>query len=178
MKKKSTPIKPIPIISGSGSIIFARGVVYLVALGALAVCLILLPELAREEAVGKPSNPYMTYGFLICSCILSIPFFIALYQTLKLLEYVEKEKAFSTQSIWLLQNIKICSIVFSVLIVIAVIIGLVIARVSDPTEDVTFIVTLGFLFTFVSSLITIFVAVLQKLLADAVALKSENDLIV
>jgi hypothetical protein len=52
------------------------------------------------------------------------------------------------------------------------------ARSLDPREDVTFMVTIGFVFTFVSSVIAVFVAVLQKLLSDAVALKSENDLIV
>lgn len=160
------------------STLFARGVVYLVGIAALAVCAILLPELAREEAVGKPVNPYMTFGFLGGAYVLAIPFFIALYQTLKLLHYIDENKAFSQQSIKVLQNIKICTIVFSVMVIVAVIAGLSVSRIIDPREDVTFMVTFGLIFIFVSSIITVFVAVLQKLLADAVVMKSENDLIV
>lgn len=171
MKRGSTPIK-------SGSTIFARGVVYLVGIAALLVCTILLPELAREEAVGKPANAYLTNLFLVGAYVLSIPFFVALYQTLQLLNYIDGNKAFSNRSIKALQNIKICAVVFSALIIVAVIAGISLSRSVDPREDVTFMVTLGFIFTFVSSVIAVFVAVLQKLLTDAVALKSENDLIV
>lgn len=148
------------------------------ATAALLVCTILVPELIREESVGKPVNLYLTYSFLSAVYIIAIPFFIALYQTLKLLHFISENKAFSHQSIKALQNIKMCAIIFSVLIVIAVITGLSLARMIDPREDVTFMVTFGFIFTFVSSIIAVFVAVLQRLLIDAVALKSENDLIV
>ena len=158
--------------------LFARGVVYLVGIAALAICGILLPELVREESVGKPINIYLTYGFLGGAYILSIPFFVALYQTHRLLHYIDKKEFFSQRSIQALQNIKTCALVFIAMIVVAVIAGLSVARSIDPTEDVTFMVTFGFIFVSVSSVITVVVAVLQKLLADAVKLKSENDLIV
>lgn len=161
-----------------GSTIFARIVVYLIGLAALAVCIILLPELVREEAVGKSPNPYLGYSFLACAYALSIPFFVALYQAHKLLKYFEANKAFTPQSIMALRNIKICAMVFSVMITVAVIVGMSIARRMDPGEDVTFIATIGFIFVSVSSVIAVFVALLQKLLTDAVALKSENDLII
>lgn len=160
------------------SILFARGVVYLAGIAALAVCFILLPELVREESVEKPINPYLTYAFFGGAYILATPFFVALYQTLKFLKYIEENKVFSPQSIKTLQDIKTCTIVFAVLIVVAVIVGISLARSVDPGEDVTFIVAFGFIFVFVSSVIAVFVAVLQKLLVEAVTLKSENDLIV
>jgi hypothetical protein len=157
---------------------FARGILYLVVLAALAVCFVLLPELAREEAVGKEMNPYMTYLFFAIAYIIATPFFIALYQTHKLLKYIDKKKAFSVESIKTLRTIKMCAIAFGIFVVLSVIAGLSIAKHVDPTEEVTFIVTIGFLLTLVASILAIFVAVLQKLLGDAVALKSENDLIV
>jgi hypothetical protein len=171
MKRRATLMQ-------SGSTLFARGVVYLVGIAALAVCLILLPELVREESVGKQTNPYLTSAFLGGAYVLATPFFIALYQSLKLLDYIDRNKAFTEQSIKTLRNIKYCAITFSFLIIVAVIVGISIARSMDPGEDVTAFVTLGGLFTFTSSIIAVFMAVLQKLLADAVALKSENDLIV
>lgn len=157
---------------------FARGVVYLLAIAALAVCFILLPELVREEGVGKPFNPYFIYSFFAGVYVLAIPFFVALYQTHRLLHYIDSNKAFSHGSIKALQNIKSCATIFSVLIIIAVIAGISLAKNIDPTEDVTPFITLGFMCTFASSVVAVFVAVLQKLLAEAVAMKSENDLIV
>lgn len=161
-----------------GSTTFARAVVYLVGIAALSVCFILLPELVREEGVGKPLNLYLTIAFFAGAYTLAVPFFVALQQTLKLLQYIDKNKAFSPQSIRALRNIKTCAIVFSILLVAAEIFGISLAKIADPREDVTPFITIGFMLTFVSSIIAVFVAVLQKLWTDAVALKSENDLIV
>jgi hypothetical protein len=158
--------------------LFAKGVAYLVGIAALAVCFILLPELAREEMVGKPASADITLPFLTVAYILATPFFVALYQTLKLLHFIDVNKIFSHQSIKVLQNIKICAIVFSIFMVIVVIFLFVWARGVDPREDTPPFVLFGFILTFVSGVIAVFVALLQKLLADAVALKSENDLIV
>jgi hypothetical protein len=158
--------------------LFARGVVYLVGFAALAVCTILLPELVREESIGKPVNLYLTYSLLGSAYVMALPFFIALYQTLKFLTYIDRNMAFSNRSIKALQNIKTCAIVFSMLVVVAVGVGVSLSRSMNPTEDVTPFIAIGFILTFVSSVIAIFVAVLQKLLTEAVALKSENDLIV
>lgn len=160
------------------STFFARGVVYLVGLAALAGCLILLPELARENLVDHPSSVALTYSFLGGGYILAIPFFVALYQTHHLLHLIDQNKAFSQQAIKALANIKHCAMVFSVMVVIAVVAGISVIRSVDPTEDITFLIPLGFILTFLSSIIAIFVAVLQKLLQDAVTMKSENDLIV
>jgi hypothetical protein len=171
MKQKTTHAK-------SRSTMFARGVIYLVGLAALAVCVIMIPELIREESVEKPINPYLIFSFLAGAYLLATPFFVALYQTLKFLNYIDKNKAFSNRSIKALQIIKICAIVFSAMIIIAVVTGITLIRSIDPTEDVTPFITLGFLFTFVSTVIAVFVALLQKLLAEAVAIKSENDLII
>lgn len=155
--------------------VFARGVVYLAGIAALAVCFILLPELAREESVGK-SNVMLP--FLSIAYILATPFFIALYQSHKLLNYIDKNKAFSNQSIKALQYIKLCAIVFSVMVVVLVLVGIIWIKIMGVQEDPPPFPLLGFALTFVSSVIAVFVAVLQKLLADAVAMKSENDLIV
>jgi hypothetical protein len=161
-----------------GTTIFARGVIFLVGIAAFSVLTILLPELVREESVGKPINPYLTYSFFAGVYILSIPFFVSLYQTLKLLNYIDENKAFSNRSIKALRNIKICAIVFSAMIIIEVVAGISLSRSIDPREDITPFITLGLTFTLVPSVIAVFVAVLQRLLADAGALKSENDLIV
>ena len=160
------------------STLFARGVVILVGIAALAVCFILLPELAREETVSNPESASLTLPFLTVAYIVSTPFFVALYQAFKLLHYIDTNKAFSKESIQALRAIKICAIIFSILFVLAAVLGIGWVRSIDPREDVTFVFTIVFIFTFISGVIAVFVAVLQKLLADAVEMKSENDLIV
>lgn len=157
---------------------FARGVIYLIAAAALAVCFILLPELVREEGVGKPFNPYVVFSFFATVYTVAIPFFIALYQAHKLLNYIDKNKAFSPQSVRALKNIKICAIVSSVLIFVAVISWVNFAKIMNPEEDMPPFLMFGFILTFTSSIIAVFAALLQKLVADGIVLKSENDLIV
>ena len=146
-------------------------------LAVFSVITILLPEIAREEAAGKV-NPPTSHPFLYVIGLMSIPIFVALYQTLKLLKYIDENKAFSQQSVTALRNIKYCAITFSILFALGAISVIVIARLADPTEEVAPIVTLGFLFTFTSSIIATFTAVLQKLLQNAIDMKSENELTV
>lgn len=160
-----------------GLTLITRGIVYLMGIAVFSILAILLPELAREEAVGKV-NPPNALPYLIAAWVLSIPIFAALHQTLKLLSYIDENKAFSTRSVKLLQNIKLYAIVFSVMIAASAITVIVAARIMDPREDVTHIVALGFIFTFASSIVATFAAVMQRLLQDAINIKSENDLIV
>lgn len=162
----------------SGLVIFSKIVVYLAAGAALAACVVLLPELAREAAVEEPATAYLGKYFLAGAYVLSIPFFIALWQTLRLLHYLDEGSAFSNKSVKILQNIHICAVAFSVLMVVAAIAAISVARSINPDEDVTHIVALGLIFAFISSVIATVVAVLRRLLQSAVEIKSENDSIV
>jgi ABC-type polysaccharide transport system permease subunit len=153
----------------------AKIMVYLMAIVVIIVCAILLPEIAREEAVGKTTPP-VVYPFFISAWVLSIPIFAALHQTLKLLEYIDHNKAFSKKSVQALQNIKYCAVIFSVLIAMGAMTVIFLARSVDPTEEVVHIVTLGSIFIFVPTVIATFTAVLQRLLQDTIYKKSENDL--
>jgi hypothetical protein len=153
----------------------ARMLVFLMGLAVIVVCAILLPELAREEAVGK-INPTPAYPFLIGAWVLSAPIFAALHQTLKLLGYLENKTAFATYSVTALKNIKYSSITFSALVVIGTLLTIIWGKSIDPTEDVTPILSLGFIFAFISGIIATFVAVLQHLLHQAIEIQSENDL--
>lgn len=170
MKKREIPMK-------RGATIITRGIVYLMGIAVISICAILLPELAREEVVGKV-NPPNALPYLIGAWMVTIPIFIALHQTLKLLSYIDTNKAFSHRSVKVLQNIKVCAIVFSIMIVIGAITAIVAVRIAGPREDVTHIVALGFIFSFASSIVATFAAVMQRLLNDAISIKSENDLIV
>lgn len=170
MKKKQATHK-------LGITTIARSAIYLMGFAIVSIQTIFLPELAREEAAGKV-NPPVTYPFFVGAWILSLPVFIALYQILKLTQYIDEQTAFSEQSVTALQTIKYCAIAFSILVVLAAITTVVSVRITAPTEDTPPILLLGTILAGTSSVIATFVAVLQRLLHDAIDMKSENDLIV
>jgi hypothetical protein len=152
-----------------------RGIVYLMAFAVFSICAFLLPEIGREETVANPNHNSFV-PFLIGAWVLSVPIFIALRQVLKLLNYIDAKSAFTERSIKALQNIKLCALIFGVLIVISALAGVLIGRSIDPTEDFTPIFTLGFIFTFTSGMVATFAAVMEKLLQDAINIKKENEL--
>jgi len=105
----------------------------------------------------------------------SIPFFIALYQSFKLLGYIEQNKVFSLGAVKALRTIKYCGIAIAGLLVI----GLITLKLThDPSEDAAGPLALGFITAFISIVVATGAAVFEKLLRNAVAIKSENDLTV
>ena len=155
------------------STLFLKGVVVLIGIAALALCLLRLPGIASRDAAAHPETAYLQYPFLVCAYLLFTLFFIALYQSFQLLNDMDRNRAFSASSVKALRVIKYCAIMISILFA-AGILFVILCLEGDRAG----IFTLGFLCTFASSVIATFAAVLQKLLQDAVELKSENDLTV
>jgi len=104
----------------------------------------------------------------------AIPFFIALYQAWKLLSYIDKNKAFSDLSVKALKNIKYCAITISALYAAGI---PYIFYVADK-DDAPGVAAMGLVIIFASVVIAAFAALLQKLLQNAIEIKSENDLTV
>jgi len=111
---------------------------------------------------------------LIIMYVTAIPFFFALYQTLKLLRYVDKDIAFSKLSIKTLRNIKHSAIVISALYVA----GMPFLFYVAEKDDAPGVVGFGLIFILASIVIATFAAVLQKLVQSGLDMKSENDLTV
>lgn len=160
------------------STLIPKILVYSLFVAALFVCVVFLPELAREEMVGKPKYLDITIPFLGASFILASPFFVALYQALKFLKLVDTNKAFTNDAISVLQNIKTCAGVFILFVLTAFVGGGIILRIANPLEDAPPFFMMGFILAFVAFVIFVAIAVLQKILVDATKLKSENDLII
>lgn len=145
-----------------------KSFVLLLAVPVLALCIFVLP-------VGLKDDGGVGYQPIILGMYVSaIPFFIALYQTIKLLGLIEAAKAFSMQSVEALKYIKYCALVISGLY------GLgmpYIFYVADK-DDAPGVVLLGFVIVFASFAIATAAAVFQKLVHHAVEIQSENDLTV
>lgn len=158
------------------STLFLKIAVFIIGTPVLALCIFWLPWIATKDAAAHPETAYLQYPFLIGAYITVTPFFIALYQSLKLLSYIDQNKVFSELSVRALKYIKYCAITISTLIVVGIISGFIL--ITGEGEDITGFISLGLMLTFASIVIAVFAAVLQRLLQKVIDIKSENDLIV
>lgn len=157
-----------------GSTLFLKIAVFLIGTPILALCLFGLPMVAKEAVDSYSEFAYVLYGILIVMYISAIPFFIALYQAFKLLSYIDKNKAFADISVKALKNIKYCAISISSFYVV----GMPLFYFMAEVDDAPGIIVIGLIIIFASLVIAVFAAVLQRLLKEAIAIKSENDLTV
>lgn len=153
--------------------LFLKVVLFLMVIPVLAVCIFLLPMFA-ELGEWVPELTYFQYPFLIGMYVTAIAYFIALYQAFILLSYIDKNIAFSELSVKALKIIKYCAITICSLYVLCTPIIMFLAQFDDSPG----LGALALVITFGSLVIAVFSAVLQKLLKNAIDIKSENDLTV
>ncbi|MBS4210217.1 DUF2975 domain-containing protein [Bacillus sp. FJAT-50079] len=154
--------------------IFLKFTVVLMGLPVLALCIFILPKIAVFFAELNPKLAFLQYPFLIGLYIAAIVFFVALYQTLKLLSYIDRNLAFSELSVQALKNIKYCAITISALFVVFMPLIYLMAEVDDAPG----LILIGLVIIFACMVVAVFAAVLEKLLKNAIDIKSENDLTV
>lgn len=157
-----------------GTTLFLKIAVILMGIPVLALCIFLVPEIANFAAELYPDMAYLKYLVLIDLYASAIPFYFALYQAFKLLSYIDKNKAFSELSVRALKKIKYCAISISALYVV----GMPLFYLIAEKDDAPGIILIGMVMIFASMVIAVFAAVLQRLLQEAIDIKSENDLIV
>lgn len=160
-----------------GSTLFLKIALIIIGIPVLAVCILLLPQLAYEalvEAKRGAELAYVIIGILIILYGSAIPFYFALYQAFRLLKYIDNNQAFSHISVRALTKIKKCGIIISGLYVISLPLLFVIAEWDDAPG----IILIGMVMIGASMVIAVFAAVLQRLLQEAIRIKSENDLTV
>ncbi|OGD31915.1 hypothetical protein A3C91_00615 [Candidatus Azambacteria bacterium RIFCSPHIGHO2_02_FULL_52_12] len=150
-----------------GSTLFLKVVIYLIGLAVLALCVII-------GGVSISGNAGMFLPVMLVMLITAIPFFFALYQGLLLLGYIDKNTAFSDLSVKAIKNIKYCAFTISVLYAAGM---PYIIYVADK-DDAPGAVVIGLVFIFAPMITSVFAAVLERLLQNAIDIKSENDLTV
>ena len=157
-----------------GSTLFLKTVVILIGIPVLAMCIFLVPKIGAFAAELYPDIAYIKYLVFINLYATAIPYYFALYQTFKLLNYIDKNKAFSELSVQALKNIKYSALAISVLYVLSMPLFYLVAE----RDDAPGIIIIGMIMIFASMVIAVFAAVLQRLLKDAIDIKAENDLTV
>lgn len=150
------------------STIFLKSTVILIATLVLFLCVCAIPRVVGSVDLSG-YDP-----ILLGLYIPAIPFFFALYQAMRLLSYIDKNDALSRPSVDAFRNIKYCALVISGLFVA----GMPYTFYIADKDDAPGVVAMGCIIIFASFVIATFANVLQKVIQNAVDIKSENDLTV
>jgi hypothetical protein len=154
------------------SAIFLQVVIVLIGIGALAF-LLWEPHVEGRNAHATLFEIYFKDPFLAYAYVASIPFFVALYEAFKVLGYPGQSKVFTPEAVKALRTIKYCAIA-----IIGFVVGSVIFMPFGDPEDRPPGVAMRVIVTFGSIVVATAAAVFERVLQNAVDLKSENDLTV
>jgi hypothetical protein len=153
------------------STIFLQIVIVLIGIGALAFML-WEPHVEGVNAHATLFEMYFNL-FVAYVYIASIPFFVALYQAFRVLGYAGQNQVFSQEAVKALRTIKYCALAMIGFVAISVI--FMIGGDRDDRPGGTF---MRILITFPSIVVATAAAMFERILQNAVDLKSENDLTV
>ncbi|WP_336635940.1 DUF2975 domain-containing protein [Lysinibacillus fusiformis] len=151
--------------------LFLKIAVFLMGLPVFALCIWVVPRVALDTA---QHSPVLTIAALLGVYATAIAYFVALYTTIKLLSYIDQNIAFSELSVTALIKIKYCAIVISSVYVV----GMPLIYYAAEVDDAPGLILIGMVIIGASFVVAVFAAVLQKLLKNAIDIKSENDLTV
>jgi len=155
-----------------GSTIFLQVVVVLIGISALALML-WEPHIEGRNAHATTFEIYFKDPFLAYAYTASIAFFVALYQAFKVLGHVRQNRTFSQATVKALRIIKYCALTLIGFVVVSVIF-----MIGGDREDRPAGLFMRILVTFPSIIVATAAAISERILQNAVDIKSENDLTV
>jgi len=153
------------------STIFLQVVIVLIGIGALAFMLC-EPHFEGANAHATVFQMYFS-SFVLYAFIGSSPFFVALYHAFKVLGYVRQNKTFSQATVNSLRIIKYCALALIGFVAVSVIF-----MIGGDREDRPGGLFMRILVAFPSIIVASAAAISERILQNAVDIKSENDLTV
>ena len=156
------------------STVFLQAVIVLIGIGALTLML-WEPHIEGRNAHATPFEIYFKDPFLAYAYLASIPFFMALSQAFKVLGYVRQNKTFSPATVKALWTIKNCAIAMIGFVAVSLIFMYPMFGDKDDRPAGVF---MRILITFPAIVIATAAAMFERILQNAVDIKSENDLTV
>jgi hypothetical protein len=157
-----------------GSTIFLQALILLFGVGVFAF-LLWEPHLEGRNVNATLFEIYFKDPFLAYIYLAFVPFFVALYQAFKILGYARRNEIFFQHSVRALRIIKYCGLTTAIFILGAEAYLFIFMRGKD---DIAGGVAMGIFVILVSAIIATAAAVFERILQNAVEIKSENDLIV
>jgi hypothetical protein len=148
-----------------GSIVFLRIIIILIGVGVLAFML-WEPHLEGRNIDATLFEVYFKDPFLAYVYVGSIPFFVALYQAIKVSGYVRQNKIFSHAAVKAVRIIKYCAFITAGAIVGAAAYLIINARLLGGDDDPAGAVMLGIIATFASIVIGAAATVFERVVND------------
>lgn len=161
----------------NGSTFLLKAAVILMGIPVLGLAVVLwwqIGSVAIAESLKGASLGYIILGILTGMTLSMIPYYASLYQAFKMLSYIDRNKAFSTLSVAALKKIKKYALIICGLYILISPLVFAVAQWDDAPG----LVIIGMIPAFAALVVAIFAAVLQRLLQEAIELKSENELTV
>lgn len=157
-----------------GSTVFLQVIIALLGIGAL-VFMLWEPHLEGRNAHATVFEVYFKDPFLAYAYLASISFFVGLYQAIKVLGYAGQNRIFSQEAVNALRTIKYCALAMIAFVVVSV----VFMPLSAPNDDDgPQGVVMRIVIAFGSIVVATAAAMFERILQNAVDMKSENDLTV
>lgn len=153
-----------------GPTLLLKATVVVLGLIVTALCIFALPSIWKGGSAEYPEINNVLLLIIIGMYVTVIPFYFALWQALKLLNYIDKDTAFSDLSLKALKNIKYCAIIIGILYMGGVPLLLPIAQADDAPGLLVF----GFMIACAPFVVASFAHVLQKLLEKVIEIKSKS----
>jgi hypothetical protein len=160
-----------PLLKRS-STAFLQGVIVLIGIGALAL-LLWEPHLEGRNRNSTVFEVYFKDPFLAYAYLASISFFVALYHGFRALGYAGRNQVFSQSVVNSLRTIKFCAIAM-----VGFVAGAEVFILMHESDDRAGGVMMGLVIAFGSIVMATAAATFERILQNAVDLKSENDLTV
>ena len=154
--------------------IFLRLAVLVIVIPVIAICVFALPFIWRQTAENGGWAEASMHPIIIGMYVTLVPFFIALFQVVRLLGLIDRDEAFSYSSVRSLRFIKYCALCITVIYIATLPFFYQFAERDDSPG----FMVIGLLLAFASFVIAVFAELLQKLLNRAIDMKHENDLTV
>jgi hypothetical protein len=159
-------------IMNRSSTLFLRLVLSLMAIAALVICGLGVPRMVADEVSRHPNGVGVPYAIMVCAYILCIPFFTALYQGFRVLNFIDRDKTFSHATAASLRRIRFCALVIGA----SFFAGIVTLRIlsAGTDEDSAGPTAIAMLIMFFCLIVTAVSTVLEKQVQKAIDLKSES----
>lgn len=154
--------------------LFLKVVLLFMALPVIAACIFVALPLSSIFQDGPEQLAFLQYVFIVMLYGTAAAYFTALYQTFKLLSFIDDHTAFSSRSVRAIKNIKLCALTITGIYFLMMPLFYIIAEIDDAPG----LILMGAGIGFAAFVIAVFAAVLQKLLAQAIDIQTENDLTV
>jgi len=152
--------------------VFLQIVIVLIGIGTLAL-LLWEPHIEGRNKHATLFEIYFKDSFLAYVYLGSIPFILALYQAFKVLGYAGQNRIFSPAAVTALRTIKYCAMAILGFVAVSVICFL-----SGDPDDRPAGVFMRILVAFPSIVVATAAAMFERILQNALEMKSENDLTV